>query len=125
SCPLFVPLAEENWLLRPATRLIAEEYLDPLKEAEIGALVLGCTHYPLLKPVISETIGHKVILVDSAVETALAVQSALDSLNLGKEEGERAPHRFYLSDIPPRFGEIGQRFLGEAIDHLMKLSIDD
>jgi glutamate racemase len=124
SCPLFVPLAEENWLDRPATRLIAEEYLDPLREAEIGALVLGCTHYPLLKPVISETIGEGVTLVDSAVETARAVQAALDSFKLRAAGGAPSPHRFYLSDIPPRFGEIGERFLGQPIDHLMKLSIE-
>lgn len=124
SCPLFVPLAEENWLERPATRLIAEEYLDPLREAEIGALVLGCTHYPLLKAIISRTIGEEVILVDSAVETARTVEAALDSFNLRAAAGAPSPHRFYLSDIPPRFGEIGARFLGQPIDHLMKLSID-
>ncbi|HEU5217609.1 MAG TPA: glutamate racemase, partial [Gemmatimonadales bacterium] len=76
-CPLFVPLVEEGWFDHPATRLIAEEYLAPLTDGGIGSLVLGCTHYPLLKPLLQEVVGPRVALIDSAEETARAVETAL------------------------------------------------
>src|SRR5207245_1515640 len=81
-CPLFVPLVEEGWFEHPAAELIAREYLEPLKRANVDVLVLGCTHYPLLKPLLARVMGSDVTLVDSAEETATAVSRELDRLSL-------------------------------------------
>jgi glutamate racemase len=119
ACPLFVPLVEEGWLDHPVTRAVAAEYLAPLLQDGIGALVLGCTHYPLLAPVLSACAGPAVPLIDSADETARATERALAGAALLAAPRATPPrHRFVASDAPDRFLALGQRFLIGAIDHV-------
>jgi glutamate racemase len=115
ACPLFVPLVEEGWLDHPATRLIAHEYLDPLKPAGIDTLVLGCTHYPLLKPLLGEVMGGGVTLIDSAEETAAEVTRVLEREGLQAPEVARAHAGFVVSDAPEAFEKVGAAFLGERV----------
>jgi glutamate racemase len=110
ACPLLVPLAEEGWFEHPATRLVAAEYLAPLQAAGIGTLVLGCTHYPLLAPLLADIMGPSVKLIDSGTETARALAEILD-----QEAPGPATHRFAVSDDPERFARVGARFLGERL----------
>ena len=118
ACPLFVPLVEEGWTDRGATRLIADEYLGPLVNAHIDTLVLGCTHYPLLKPLLRAVLGASVNLIDSAHETAAETGRVLAERGLDAPAGARATYRFVCSDDPARFLTLGQRFLGHAIDRV-------
>lgn len=114
ACPLFVPLAEEGWTDNDVAELVAEKYLAPLRGTGIDTLVLGCTHYPLLKAVIGRIVGSGITLIDSATETAGEVAEALVKLKLrgnGKGEGLR---KFYVTDTPTRFEMIGKRFLGDS-----------
>lgn len=115
ACPLFVPLVEEGWFDHPATELVAREYLAPLREAEIESLVLGCTHYPLLKPLLSRVLGPTVRLIDSAEETARAVAEQLSRDGLTAPPGSRVTHRFAVSDDEVRFRSVGSRFIGEKL----------
>lgn len=115
ACPLFVPLAEEGWTDHPAARLVAEEYLAGFLDEGIDALILGCTHYPLLKGVIGETLGPGVRLIDSAEETAREVAGLLERSGLAREGGAPPEHRFLVSDLPDQFLRVGQRFLGGRI----------
>jgi glutamate racemase len=115
ACPLFVSLAEEGWTDNDVARLVAEKYLSPLRGSGIDTLVLGCTHYPLLKQVISRAVGPGITLIDSATETAKEVAGVLEKLKWrgnGKGEGAR---KFYVTDTPARFEKIGKRFLGESL----------
>jgi glutamate racemase len=116
ACPLFVPLVEVGWLDAEATRLIAREYLEPMTRAEIDTLVLGCTHYPLLKRVIGEVVGSRVRLIDSAEETAAETAATLEASGLARNTTGAPRYRFIASDAPERFLDVGQRFLGAAID---------
>ena len=119
ACPLFVPLVEEGWTDHPVTQQVAREYLAPLCAQGISALVLGCTHYPLLKPVLSRALGPRVSLIDSAAETAAEVGRVLRRFGLDAPESAAAPeHRFVASDDPKQFLELGQRFLGDAIERV-------
>lgn len=122
-CPLFVPLAEEGFLDKPATRLIAREYLAPLKKKDIDALVLGCTHYPLLKKVISHVMGKQVRLIDSASETAGAVKAELEVMGLSASDGKQSGRQFFVSDTPEKFVQIGRRFLRKHITRAEKIDI--
>ena len=113
ACPLFVSLAEEGWTDNDVAALVAEKYLASLRGTGIDTLVLGCTHYPLLKTVISKTVGSEITLIDSATETAKEVAVVLERLNgKGKSEGIR---KFYVTDTPARFEKIGKRFLGDSL----------
>lgn len=116
-CPLFVPLVEEGWFDHPATELIAREYLQPLRQAGVDALVLGCTHYPLLKPLLARVMGPDVTLVDSAEETAKAVTLELEKKGLLAAAGKHE-HLFVVSDDEPHFRKVGARFLGGRIQHV-------
>ncbi len=123
ACPLFVPLAEEGWLDTQATELIAQEYLSPMVVANIDTLVLGCTHYPLLKRVIGATVGRDVRLIDSAEETAAETASVLRKMGLAHEETHDARYRFIASDAPEQFLRVGQRFLGASIDRVETVTL--
>ena len=116
ACPLFVPLVEEGWVDHEATRLIAREYLLPLMRAHVDTVVLGCTHYPLLKSVIGDVLGADVTLIDSAEETARETASVLAQRCLTANADAEASHRFIASDDPLMFLQLGQRFLGDAIE---------
>jgi glutamate racemase len=115
ACPLFVPLVEEGWTNHEAAHLIAEEYLAPFVKDRIDTLVLGCTHYPLLKPLIGEIIGRSVRLIDSAEETAADTRRMLAANDLDAADGE-GEYRFIASDDPQQFLTLGRRFLGSAIE---------
>jgi len=115
ACPLFVPLVEEGWLDHPASRLIAEEYLAPLEKHRIDTLVLGCTHYPLLKPLIASVLGPSITLIDSAEQTAAAVSRELAASTLHAPTTQTGRVHFVVSDAPQQFVTVGQRFLGERV----------
>jgi len=114
ACPLFVPLVEEGWLSNAVTRLTAQEYLAPLLDAGIDTLVLGCTHYPLLKPLLREVVGPAVALVDSAETVAKETAALLEARGLA-HDGE-AHHEFFVTDVPQRFQRIGELFLGRPLE---------
>lgn len=116
ACPLFVPLVEEGWTEHPVTQQIAREYLHPLVDAEIDTLVLGCTHYPLLKALLCRELGAGVRLIDSAAETAAEIGRVLRERDMQAGADEQPTHRFVASDDPLQFLQLGQRFLGNAID---------
>jgi len=120
ACPLFVPLAEEGWANEDVARSVAETYLKDLR-ASIDTLVLGCTHYPILKRVIQDTVGEQVELIDSGEATAHEVKSLLKEKGLaGKSSGTGALERqlcddldhFYVTDAAERFARVAERFLG-------------
>jgi glutamate racemase len=115
ACPLFVPLAEEGWIEHAATELIAREYLFPLKREKVDVLVLGCTHYPLLKSVIGKIMEEQTVLVDSGEATAGDVEQALDEHGLRNGSAMRANVQFFVSDVPGKFADIGERFLGRTL----------
>jgi glutamate racemase len=117
ACPLFVPMVEEGWIDHEATHLIAEEYLAPFVKDPIDTLVLGCTHYPLLKPVIGEIVGRSVRLIDSAEETALDARRMLAANDLTAADREGA-YRFIASDDPQQFLTLGRRFFGASIERV-------
>jgi glutamate racemase len=111
-CPLLVPLVEEGWTNRGVTREILREYLSPLRRHRIDTLVLGCTHYPLLKPAIRAVAGRAVHLVDSAESCARYVKDRLSCLELLCSGRRRAGHvRPYVTDETDRFAELADRFL--------------
>ena len=118
ACALFVPLVEEGWTDAEPTRAIARNYLAPLVAAEIDTLVLGCTHYPLMKTVIGNVVGRGVRLIDSAYETARETAQLLKANGLENKSPNEARYRFIASDAPDTFLALGERFLGSAIDRV-------
>ena len=116
ACPLFVPMVEEGWTEHEATRLVAREYLEPMLAAEIDTLVLGCTHYPLLKPLLRDVLGSDVRLIDSAEETAAETARTLSSAHLSADQMAEPVYRFIASDDPLQFLQLGQRFLGSTME---------
>ena len=123
ACPLLVPLVEEGWTDAEATDIIAREYLAPMSAAHIDTLVLGCTHYPLLKPLLARILGNDVRLIDSARETAAETGRVLDAKGLRADARSVPRHRFIASDAPQQFLELGQRFLGSAIERVETLTL--
>lgn len=118
-CPLLVPLAEEGWVEGPVPRAAVETYLATLRKSGIDTLVLGCTHYPLLKPVIAEVMGEGVALVDSAEETAREVAALLAARGLARDG--TGSTSFFVTDVPERFTRIGQRFLGARVESAVRI----
>jgi glutamate racemase len=123
ACPLFVSLAEEGWADSDVTRIVARDYLSDLNNTNLVALVLGCTHYPILRDVISDTVGTAVKLIDSGAATARDVESLLESSDLTHEDAlglyqERELcddlDHFYVTDAAERFAKVAERFLGAA-----------
>jgi glutamate racemase len=115
ACPLFVPLVEEGWFEHPATELVAADYLRELREACVQSLVLGCTHYPLLKPLLQRVMGPEVRLIDSGQATAAALETILADKTLEAPPDAKASHRFVVSDDEARFRQVGARFIGERL----------
>ena len=122
ACPLFVPLAEEGWAETDVARAVAEQYLNDLRMKDVGALVLGCTHYPILRDLISEVIGREIPLIDSGEAAAHEVKTLLQSSQLLSLERDRDKERqlcddldhFYVTDAAERFAKVAERFLGTA-----------
>jgi glutamate racemase len=124
-CPLFVPLAEEGWTGKDDTICIqvVERYLRELKDKRVDTLILGCTHYPLLKEVIGEVMGASVVLVDSACETAREVARTLRQEGLVCEDERVGGRQFFVTDFPNRFLEIGTRFFGQELTGAAKIDL--
>lgn len=114
ACPLFVPLVEEGWTGDDLAVQVARKYLAPLKRAKVESVVLGCTHYPLLKPVLARVLGRDIALVDSAKEVAREVKTLLKASGLASSLRHVAfeDHRFYVTDPPEQFADQTRRFLG-------------
>ena len=140
ACPLFVSLAEEGWAETDVARKVASEYLTDLRAGRVDTLVLGCTHYPILRRVIQETVGAEVRLIDSGEATARSVEASLERENLrrrsfdtatGRLLKERARERrlcddldhFYVTDAEERFARVAERFLGTAPTRLEAVEV--
>jgi len=124
-CPLFVPLAEEGWTDNEIARLTAHQYLDEVREAGVDSLVLGCTHYPLLKKIIAEAMGPRVTLVDSAEEIARTVAEILREKKLLRPAAEQGNHHYYVTDVPAGFIRVGNRFLGGRLGDVYQVSLEE
>ena len=125
ACPLFVPLAEEGWVDNEVARLAAQAYLQGLKEEGVDTLVLGCTHYPLLKQVIGKEMGEGVRLVDSAEETARTVAEILRNNCSLRPSSERGNHHYFVTDVPAGFIKVGNRFLGGKLGDVYQVNLED
>lgn len=118
ACPLFVPLVE-NGLVSPEeeiTRLVAERYLAPLRESGADVLILGCTHYPLIRKIIQRVIGPEVLLIDSGREAAQAVALALEDAGSLAEPGHPRQVEYYVTDAPENFDAVARLFLGHSVE---------
>jgi glutamate racemase len=124
-CPLFVPLAEEGWTDHEATYKIAEEYLQELRNKKIDTLILGCTHYPILSNVIQKVIGKDVNLIDSGVASAEIVKEELKYKGILNDSERQGVLEFYVSDIPTKFKEVAELFLGREIDGVQKVDLEE
>ena len=123
ACPLFVPLVEEGWLDHPVTELTAQEYLKPVLAQDIDTLVLGCTHYPLLKVVLQKVATGTVKLVDSADAMAERTAALLRETQLSNPQRSPPRYEFYVTDVPVRFQTIGERFLGRTLANVHVVSL--
>jgi len=124
ACPLFVPLVEEGWTDSEITRLAAQEYLRPLLAHDIDALVLGCTHYPLLKDLLADVVGGGVVLIDSAEETAATLARLLEDDGIKAPPGVEPTARYYVTDAAARFDRLAGRLIGEEVEHIERVSVD-
>lgn len=115
ECPLFVPLVEEDYQATPAAKLITQDYLASLSNAGVDTVLLGCTHYPMMRDVIEEVLGKGVAIVDSGGACAASVAALLKELGLEKGDVVVGEHRFCVSDDPEKFRTLGQAFLGQPI----------
>lgn len=122
ATPLFVPLVEEGWINTPVTKDVAKKYLKPLIEKNVDTLILGCTHYPLLKSVLQEVLGRKVALMDSAKQVGIEVKKTLASENL-LSSTKKGKARFYVSDNPEWFTNLAERFLGYPVQDVSRAEI--
>lgn len=123
ACPLFVPLVEEGLINHKATELLAKEYLFPLITKKIDTLILGCTHYPLLKNILREVTNNEINLIDSGEAAAKEVFEVLKKENLLNKSRLKARLQFFVSDSPEKFTAIGEKFLGTSLGRVKKVSI--
>ena len=124
ACPLFVPLVEEGWWSGEIVESVVRKYTAPLKKARVDTVILGCTHYPYLKPVLARALGARVRLIDSAQETARETESVLARLGLRAPRGGRGRRELYASDAPERFKRLAGRMLGSPVKtvHLHRMN---
>ncbi len=115
ACPLFVPLAEEGFINHPVTKLVAEHYLTEIRTQGIDTLVLGCTHYPILRQVIEETLGSGISIIDSAEAVALRTRELLSESGLLNPSHKVSVPRLLVSDLPQKFSMLYQLFMGSAL----------
>ena len=123
ACPLFVPLIEEGWAGARVTGEIARRYLAPLRAARVDTVILGCTHYPILKPALGRVLGPRVALVDSAEAVARALQGLLGERGLLRRPGRTGTERFFLTDVGGSFRRVAARFLGRPIPAPRKVNV--
>lgn len=122
-CSLFVQLAEDGWTDNKIALLTAQEYLKNLKKCNIDTLILGCTHYPILKKTIGKVMAKSVLLIDSGEETAKAVEKTLEEKNLLNTQKKKGIHKFFVTDFPNNFKQISERFLGRNIRDVKKVKL--
>ena len=120
ACPLFVPLAEEGWFEKKPTIDIASEYLKGIKKAKIDTLILGCTHYPLLKGVLHKVMGNGIKLVDSAQTVVNEVKQLLENTDKSRQSKSVPKYKFLVSDQPKHFRKLAKRFLGYNIKNVQR-----
>lgn len=125
ACPLFVPLAEEGWTEGDVVERVAAIYLEPLRQQKVDTLILGCTHYPLLRSTIARIAGDGVALVDTAEETVDDVSARLECLGLRRTSSSNGDRHYFVSDLPAQFREVGSRFLGSPITPVEKVDQND
>ncbi|MEW6052316.1 MAG: glutamate racemase [Nitrospirota bacterium] len=123
ACPLFVPLVEEGWTEGQIATMIARQYLHGIRDKGIDTVVLGCTHYPLLKQVIADVMGDGVTLIDSAVETSREIRLILDALGLRKDGAGTPSREFFVTDSADRFLKVGEKFLGRKIENIAQVAV--
>jgi glutamate racemase len=123
-CPLLVPLVEEGWIEDDITRLTIRKYLAPLLQEKIDTVILGCTHFPVIKRLIQDEVGPEVMLIDSGQETAKVVKKMLENMNLQATNDSPGSFKCYVSDIPDKFDEVGTRFLGEPVVNAERVDFD-
>ena len=128
ACPILVPLVEEGWIDDPVTRAVLTRYLDPLLEKDVDTIILGCTHYPLLRKVIQSMVGPQITLINPAYETALALGTLLKEKGLARvkpvEHGAPYPYRFYVSDDVKRFEAFAESILPVDVKSATMIPID-
>ena len=128
ACPLFVPLAEEGYIDKEATYYIARDYLQTMLDVEVDTLVMGCTHYPLLRKVIADIMGDEVTLIDSGEETAKAAFQILTDMKLlnrqaSDDKSKLGEIKYYVSDVPDKFSAVASRFLGKEVTNITRIDI--
>ena len=124
ACPLLVPLVEEGWLEDEITISVLKKYLPDMIAEKVDTLILGCTHYPLIENTIQKVMGDNVKLIDSGKETAKAVKKVLIETGLLNDSGKDAQDKFFVSDIPMKFEEIGSRFLGKKLENVERIDFE-
>ena len=124
ACPLFVPLIEEGLIKHKALELITHDYLQPLIHQHIDTLILGCTHYPLIKDTLAKLMGNKVTIVDPAIATCHKLATILKEQQLLNPSHRVAEYRYFVTDIPVKFQEIGEQFLNSKMTNLELVSLD-
>ncbi len=119
DCPLFVPLVENGFIDKDddVVRLVIERYMNHIKDAGVDTVILGCTHYPIIKEAIRSVMGENVTLIDSGKETAIYAAKILKENNLLTDRNEKGECEFYVSDTPDGFESIASVFLGENVSH--------
>jgi len=125
ACPLFVPLVEEGWIDSEVTEMVARIYLEPLMKSGIDTLILGCTHYPIIKDIIRKTVDLSVTIVDSAIQSAREVRRLLSDKQLLNDSEKTPEYRYYVSDFPQKFEEVARRLLGQPLENVRRISLDD
>jgi glutamate racemase len=124
ACPLLVPLVEEGWIEEEVTFLTIKKYLAPMLENDIDTLILGCTHYPVIKKTIQNVVGPGIKLIDSGEETALFTRQLLQQHDLERKKTSEGSLNLFVSDIPAKFGDVGSRFLGYSIGETERVDFD-
>ncbi|MDY3249017.1 MAG: glutamate racemase [Candidatus Choladocola sp.] len=128
ACPLLCPLVEEGWLKDPVTEEVTRRYLDDLMVHDIDTLILGCTHYPLLRSLVGKIVGGRVTLVNPAYETAKELERLLKREHLENPKGrgdEKEPYRFYVSDLADKFKSFANSILPYDIETTLKINIEE
>jgi glutamate racemase len=124
SCPLFVPLVEEGWADTDVAEIVASSYLKPLQDFGVDTIVMGCTHYPLLKGVVNRVLGNNVNLVDPACETASEFKRILIEKDLLSDGDIEPVYSYFVSDDPGKFTKVGTAFLHRKINNIQKIDIE-
>lgn len=124
ACSLFVQLAEDGWTDNKIAEMVAREYLAGFKKSKIDTVILGCTHYPVLKNTISKVLGKNIKLIDSGNEAAKEVNKILEKTGMQNKSKKNGYHKFYVTDFPNKFKEISDRFLGKNISGVQKIKLN-